>query len=127
MKSDLSFLEEFRSKDPNPIIDMILPKGPGKGLFVIPVTNGMHLRVTSNVGKNPDCSPETDHICVSVREDNMGSSVRLPNEEELEEVKKMFWDEDELEQIFNYDTKIKPFGDNNTVHLQKRKNNWEIK
>ena len=124
MKSDLSHIEEFRSTDPNPIIDKLFPKGPGQGLFEIPI-NGMIARVSSNIGKDKDGKSETDHICVSIRSERMGIAVREATDEELEVINKMFWDDSELELIFKYDSAIKPFGHNNTIHLQKRKHNWE--
>lgn len=88
-----------------------------KGMFRIPL-NGDTILASVNVAKN-----ETDHVTIS-------TMTRKPTEDEIEHIKRVFWDDNELSDVFVFDPKpmlppnmrLNP----NTVHLKKRKNDWKL-
>lgn len=88
-----------------------------RGMFRIPIGGEMIL-ASVNVFKN-----ETDHVTIS-------AMMRKPSDAEIEHIKRIFWDEDELNDVFIFDAKqmlptnlrLNP----NTVHIKKRQNDWKI-
>jgi hypothetical protein len=85
-----------------------------KGMFLIPV-DGDDILVTCNVG-----GKEMDHL-------TLGSRGKVLTEQQKEKVKRYFWDDDELEDLFEFDpSDILPIKLNsNTVHIKKRTTNWK--
>jgi len=82
-----------------------------KGMFVVPVKDQMMV-VTVNVHPG-----DTEHIAVS-------NGANPVTDEQLEAVKRVFWEEDELDELFTFSAKsvLNPF----VRHVQ-RKREWKTK